>query len=136
MRHRLNDKFLNSISSNELYMSTDDKTETIQEQTWPEHALYTQKYLRRTSKLEWTCSICRKGIEAVEMKDKVECRVCRGSFHLKCVRRQGLCNESVCMRNDSSVGWSCQECDVFGLLRDEEKEEISDLYDKIFGKEK
>ena len=32
------------------------------------------------------------------------------------------------------VGWSCPRCeDVFGLLREDEKEEIAELFDKIAG---
>ena len=37
--------------------------------------------------------------------------------------------------SDTAVGWSCPRCeDLFGLLREDEKEEIAELFDRIAGK--
>ena len=37
--------------------------------------------------------------------------------------------------SDTVVGWSCPRCeDLFGLLREDEKEEIAELFDRIAGK--
>ena len=117
----------------DIDLSTDDKLANVQEIVLPEYALYTEKYF--APRKEWTCTICKKIIEPHEMKSKVDCRVCRNVFHLGCVKRHGLCNESICMRLDTSVGWSCHDCNnVFGLLLNEEQEEISNLYNKIAGK--
>ena len=62
------------------------------------------------------------------------CRVCGVLFHGACVYRRSSCNERMCVLHDPQVGWSCPECDdVFSLLREEEKEEIEDLFTAIAG---
>ena len=116
MQSTVKENIAHSRHGTELNLCTDD-TDSAHEMIMPEYAQYTQIY--GLPRKDWICSICENEIQPSEMKMKVDCRVCRDIFHLKCVRQQGLCNDTVCVRYNPSVGWSCHECDnVFGLLRE------------------
>lgn len=102
----------------------------------PEYARYNYTY---TPQRDRCCYFCRKTTEFTDAAVRLTCRICDRQFHEECVRKRGYCDDEVSENaiiecKTSTVGWSCPRCeDVYNLLLEEEKEEISELFDTVSG---
>jgi len=67
------------------------------------------------------------------------CRVCDKVFHETCLDKKGFLKDAhsraAVLESNSSVGWSCPNCEnLFLLLTEEERQHIMDVFDEHQGK--
>ncbi|XP_011449913.3 PHD finger protein 24 [Magallana gigas] len=78
------------------------------------------------------CHICRKEFEACE--EQYPCRICDKVFHKDCVLSLKELHPShltAIKRANTSVGWSCPECDDLSLLlKEKDLQSIIDTFDE------